>query len=216
MPRASQKMHNEKSRLGKKGRLSIISISVFIMIFSFISIIYIFSSIFLFATANDFLFFNMQNLTEELENQNIVKEGTAALTQTFGDDFTNFELHLDDLWLIAYILFIISSLVVCYKADRQNYYSFLGWLFYGIMFFLFVLTLFSTITDWFKDELLLTILPNVALVIPKFFFFLDNIGIFSGIHLIVCLLVNMVDFDFAKIFQKKKLEQKALEDNEVI
>jgi hypothetical protein len=60
-------------------------------------------------------------------------------------------------------------------------------------------------------------LPTVHVIVPKFYYYLDNIGVFSVIHLIACLVINMVDLDFAKIFQKKKIEQKALEeDNEVV
>jgi len=191
-------------------------ISVFSLLFSFISIIYIFISLFWYAAANDYLFYNLQNLTETLESDGIVKNGTSALTQTWGDDFTNFNLHLDDLWLIAYIVFIASSLIICYKADRSNYFSFLGMLFYGIMFFLFVLTLFGTLTNWFKDEILLSILPTASIVVPKFYYYLDHIGIFSALHLAVCMVANMLDFDFSKIVQKKKIEQQTLDDEEVV
>lgn len=207
-------MFNKKSRLGKRGGIT--KIAAFSLVFSLISIIYIFISVFLYATANDYLFYNLQNLTEELEQDGIVKEGTAALTQTFGEDFKDFELHLDDLWLIAYILFIASSFMISYKADRHNYFSFLGLLFYGFMFILFLLTIVSTITIWFKDNVLLAILPTVHIIVPKFYYYLDHLGVFSAIHLGICLLINMIDFDLAKIHQKKKIEEQAMEDNEVV
>lgn len=207
-------MHTKRNRLGKKG--GILEISALTLVFSFISIIYIFIAVFLFATSNDYIFVELQNISETLEQQGIIKNGTSARTQTYGETYQEFNYHLDDLWFIAYLVFIISSLIVSYKAERQNYFSFLGILFYGLMFVLFLLTLFSTITNWFKDEILLSIVPTAYIVVPKFYYYLDHIGIFSAIHLVVCLLVNMIDLDLAKIFQKKKEEEAVMNDEEVV
>ena len=210
----SQKMFNKKGSLGKKGSIyDVLSVS---LVFSLVSIIFIFISLFFWASSNDYLFYPLQNLTESLEADGIVINGTSALTQSWGDDYTNFNLNLDMLWFIAYLTFIISSFVVSYRAERQNYFSFLGFLFYGTMAFLFLLTIFSIITNWFKDEILLSIIPSANIIVPKFYFYLDNIGIFSAIHLAICLFINMVDFDFAKIFQKKKIEEQALMDDEEV
>lgn len=214
MRRIMEKMHYKKNRLGKKGGLT--EWTLFGLAFSFISIIYIFISVFGYVVANDYIFVNMQNLTETLEEQGIVKGGTAALTQTYGEDFANFNFHLDDLWFIAYIIFVVTSLMAAYKSKTKNYFGFLGWLFYLIMVLLFVLTLFTTLTNWFNDEILVPMFPTIHLLVPKFYFYLNNIGIFSGIHLAIALLINMVDFGFSRIFQKKKLEQKALMDDEVL
>lgn len=207
-------MRIKKNHLGKKAVLG--QVAAFALIFAFISIIYIFISVFMYAAANDYLFYNLQNFTEQMEADGIVKSGTAARTQSYGDDFTNFNLHLDDLWLIAYLVFLISSFVVSYKADRQSYFSFLGLLFYGIMFLLFILTIFSTLTTWFKTDILLKVIPTAYLIVPKFYYYLDNIGIFSVVHLVICAVLNMVDFDLPTIFQKKKREQQALEDEEIV
>lgn len=214
MPGAMQKMLNKKSRLGKKGNLA--NIMGFAMVFCFISIVYIFIALFLYVSANDYLFYNLQNLTEQLEADNIVKAGTAAQTQVYGDDFTSFNFHMDDLWLTAYIIFIATSLIVSYKSKQQSYFSFLAWLFYGLMIFLFLLTIFATLTNWFKDEVLLRVIPTAAIVVPKFYYYLSHIGIFSAFHLVACLVANMLDFDFSKIIGRKKQEEAAMEDNEVV
>lgn len=204
----------------KKGSLDIqdglFKISVFTLVFSFLSILFIFISLFTWATANDYLFYELQNLTEDLEQDNILKGGTAARTQGYGEDFSNFNLHLDELWLVAYLSFLINSFILAYRVERQNYYSFLGILFYGLMAFLFLLTIFSTITNWFNNQILTTIIPTAHILVPKFYFYLDNIGIFSALQLVICLIINMVDFDFAKINQKKRIEAAALKDEEVI
>jgi len=207
-------MFNKKSSIGKKGGL--LQISAFSLVFSFISIIYIFISVFGWAASNDYLFYNLQNVTETLEEGGIIKNGTSTMTQEWGDDFRTFNFHLDDLWFISYLVFVISSFIVAYKTDRQNYFSFLGLLFYGLMAMLFMLTIFSTLTEWFKDQILVNIVPSASILVPKFYYYLDNIGVFSALHLALCLLINMLDFDFAKIYQKKKQEELTIGDDEVI
>ena len=109
MPRVIQKMLNKKN-MNKKS--NVLNISMYALVFSIASIIYVFISVFTYAAANDYLFYNMQNITEELENQGIVTNGTAALTQTFGDDYTTFNFHLDDLWLTSYIVFIPLAFIL--------------------------------------------------------------------------------------------------------
>lgn len=207
-------MFDKKSNIGKKG--NILNISGYVLVFSFVSIIYLFIAIFMFASANDYLFYNLQNITEEMENIGAVQSGTAALTQNWGNDYTNYNLHLDDFWLFAYVVFLISSFIVAYRTRRQNYFSFLGYLFYGIMFILYILTFFSIITNWFNENILMNVIPSAIILLPKFYYYLNHIGIFSAIQLGICLLLNQVDLNFAKIIQSKKKEEAALKEDEEI
>lgn len=187
-----------------------------IMLFSFISIIFIFIAVLNIGITSDYLLYTLQETVEDLNNQSILSNYTTAQLQIVGDDYTNFNFQLDNLWFFVYVMFWISSLVVAYRADRQNYFGFLGMLFYGTMFMLFILTIFSTLTDWFKDSILIPILPATYLVIPKFYYYLDHIGIFSAAQIVICMIINMVDFDFAKISTKKKQEEAALEGEEIV
>ena len=187
-----------------------------VMVFSFISIIYMFIAVMQIGITNDYILYNVQAVVDNLGNQSILGNNTVAYLQTVGDTYTSFNFHLDDVWFLVYVMFIITSFITAYQARGNNYFTFLGMLFYGTMFLMFILTIFTTLTEWFRDEVLLALLPTVSLVIPKFYFYLDNIGIISLIHIVACLIINMVDFDFAKIFAKKKQEQNALEDEEVV
>lgn len=192
------------------------SISAFAIVFSFLSIVFIFLSLFNYAAANDYLFFNLQNLTETMEEEGLVQAGTSTLTQGFADDFRTFNLNTDNLWLIAYIIFISSSLMMAYKTKVEGYFTALGYLFYVMMFVLFLLTIFATLTNWFNEEILEAVFPAAVIMVPKFYFYLNHIGIFTAVHLTVCLLISLVDFDFTKFYGRRKQEKKALEDNEVI
>lgn len=198
----------------KKAQIS--NILGYIMIFSFASIVVIFISVLSYGITNDYILYNVQEVVDTLGNQSLLENNTVSFLQDIGDEFREFNFHWDDLWFLSYILFWISSLVVAYRVKKQNYFSFLGMLFYGVMAILFVLTIFSTLTNWFKDNILINILPSISILLPKFYYYLDNIGIFSALQIGFCLLINMVDFDFAKIFQRKQKENEAIKSEEVL
>lgn len=207
-------MHNKKSHLGKKG--GIMKISAIAVAFSFLSIVFIFIALFNYAVANDFLFYELQNITETLQEDGIVSVGTAELTQTFADDFRTFNFNTDNLWLVSYIIFVSSSLVMAYRTKVEGYFTSFGYLFYIMMFVLFVLTLFSTLTNWFNDQILEAVFPAAVIMVPMFYFYLNHLGTFTAVHLVVCVLVSLVDFDFTKFHGRKKQEKQALEDNEAL
>ena len=79
-----------------------------------------------------------------------------------------------------------------------------------------MLTLVSTLTTWFRDSILLAMIPSATLIVPKFTYYLNHIGIFTAVHLALCLLVNMLDFDFSKIITRKKQETQIMKDDEVV
>lgn len=203
--------------MNKRGQTFLWQLNVWILIFSFVSIIYITYAILNFAIINDYLLYNLQDISESLEVQGVVGTGFSNITQSFGNSYTSFNFHWDDLWFIAYWIFLISTLIAAYQSRQMNYFGFLPFLFYGIMFVLFLLTLFTTLTDWWKTEIMLALFPDIIIYLPKFYFYLDNIGIFSAVHIVLCLLVNLIDFDFGKIINRRKQEQQALqEDDEVV
>lgn len=200
----------------RKKKAVIYEISGLILFFSFISIFYITLAILQFAIWNDYVIWNMQNITETLESQGVLNNGTSLKTQVYADSYRNFNMHYDDIWFLVYALFIASSFVIAYRAKPQNYFGFLSVLFYGIMFLLFLLTIFVTLTNWWKDNILTRLLPEAIIHLPKFYYYLDHVGIFTAVQLVICLVINLVDFDFTKINQRKEQEKQSAEGEEVL
>lgn len=184
-----------------------------ILLFSLVSIVYISFALINFAAVNDYVFYEMQNITETLERDAIIRAGTANFTLSAADSYRTTNLHIDDFWLFLYMVFFISTLITAYKTRQKNYYSFLSIMFYGIMFILFLLSIFASLTDWFNEQVLLRALPNAIILLPKFYFFLEHIGIFTSIQVVACLVVNQLNFDFATIRERRKKE---ITDSEVL
>ncbi len=131
-------MFGKKSNIGKKGNIT--GYLIFGLFFSFISLMYIFISVFSYIAFNDYVFVPMQDLSEELQQEGILTQTMGDRTQQIGQAYQDFNFHFDDLWMIAYIIFIATSLTAAYKAKQQNYFSFLTTIIYGVMIFLFLLT----------------------------------------------------------------------------
>lgn len=181
-----------------------------VLIFSFLSIFFLSVAILHYATVNDYVLYNMQNATEEMYNQGIVSADLKNWTEQQGEYYRTTNLHLDDLWFLIYVGFVLLSIGAAYLVKPINNFGFLTMLFYGIMFLLFILTIMDTLTDWFNQNILLNLLPNVVFEFPKFYYYLDHIGLFSAIHLVVIMVVNVLDFDISKIKGRRKQEEAAL------
>lgn len=188
----------------------------FIMVFSFVSTVFVFIAFLNIGITNDYILFNVQEVVDDLENTSIISNNTRTELQSIGDTYTSFNFHLDDLWFFSYVAFFVSSVAVAYHAKKQNNFQFLGMMFYGVMVILFGVTIFSTLALWFRDNILLAIMPSVTLVMPKYYFYLENVGIFSAIHIVICMVINMMDLDFSKIISREKQEKAALKDDEIV
>jgi len=169
-----------------------------------------------FAVMNDYVIVPIQNLSEELEADDIIIDGQSDLTQEMGEFFQTIPFYLDPLWFGIYLLFIINTFIFAYRARPQNYFGFFSILFYGLMFLLFMLSLFVIFAEWWRDSILLPMLPTVLSYVPLFSFYLNNVGILTAIQIVICLFINLTDFDFSAIYTRKKKEQLSLEDNEVL
>lgn len=197
--------------------MAIKEVTTGVMIFGFISIIFIFLATLQIGIYNDYILFGVQDAADLMHNNHsILKNNTMEFLDQSGTRFSSFNYYLDDIWLFIYIAFWVSSLVTAYLSEKENYFTFLGMLFYGTMAILFVLWIFTTITDWFRVEILLKIMPYTVITMPKFYFYLDNIGLFSLGQVVICMVVNMFDFDFVKIKFRRKQEEKAFEDSEIV
>jgi len=200
----------------KNKRAGITNITGYIVVFSFLSIVALTFAFLNVAIMNDYVFYEIQELIEDLRDVGMLNNNTVDLGQHIGDTFYNFNFHFDDLWFLVYIIFIISTLMLAYQTKRPNNFSFLTYLFYGVLALLFLVSIFERLTDWFNIEILIKLFPNVTILLPKFYYYIDHLGVINAIHIVVCIIINRLDFDFSKIINRKRMEDKTLDDSEVI
>jgi len=194
----------------------IMKILPYIILFSFFSIFFITLALVQFGITNDFLFFELQGVADNLSASGVIGSEQANITQSMFENYQDIPSHLDYLWFGIYLVFFISTIMYSYLARRQNYLGVFSMFFYGFLFLLFVLSLVVIITDWWQTNILLAMIPNALYSVPIFSFYLSNIGVITLLHLVLCYVVNIMDIDISKMDLRKKKEQKAFEDNEVL
>lgn len=194
---------------------NVLKIMPLIAFFSLIAIIYFTFALIQFGVTNDYMFYNMQEISEDLTDNGVVLNTTADLTLSMFENYREIPKHLDSLFLGIYILFVFSTLIYSYYTQELNHVGMFGYLFFGIMVFLFIVGVVDTLTTWWQTEILDTILPFTLYSTPIFNYYISHIGMFSLIHCLLCLFANKIDLDFSKGILRKEKEREAI-DNEVL
>jgi len=163
-------------------------------------------------TAYDYLFYELDTLIDTQDAEGNLVNGSRAIADQAIAGFEDWIYIADDIWLLLYVVFSIQLFVLAYFAPRINYFSFFNIIYIGIMFLMIVLDIYVQVSNWVIQNILINILPTAAGIIPKFMFFLDNIGIIITIQIVICLLLNAFDFDISKIMNRKAKEQVAAEE----
>ena len=194
----------------KKGDL--MQIFFYILIFGFIVSIGLLGSYVYIASLNDYALVPIQDAgintfdNAEIDNA-FINAGNSYEAIGWG--------YIDWLLGLVILIFIFVSLAISYKSKEVNYFSWLSILFYGLMFMLFLLSLIGLWTDYFI-RLTNNLLPNFNINLPIFGFYMSKIGVISLLQMAGCLLVNLIDFDFSSIWNRKKKESKVFEDGEIV
>ena len=191
--------------------LNLKSILGTITLFGLIGSISIFAIILFWASFNDYVLFEMNEVTENFADRGLISQDIKNTAIESLEQFIEMANYFDWFWLLFLVLFIGGSLGLSYIVRREDYYSFAGFLFFGIMISLFVVWIISTLTDWFISNIMFELIPNLDEAMPKFDWWRNHIGIISLIHLLACLFINQLDL---KIFKNRK--EDVLIDDEVL
>lgn len=111
--------------------------------------------------------------------------------------------YIDLLWFGSFMSMVISSVIFSYYVDRKNYFSTFSFAVFGVIIFTYIGSYFVTLTEWFRDEILEKVFPNVLGSAPYFNWYLDNLGVINLILIIICIIANFVEIDFSR-FNKPK------------
>ena len=189
-------------------RAHVLDIMVSAFMFIIISLIGCTIMIVQYGVANDYLFYNLQELADDLVDGGVVKQNVSDLTYAGFLDFQGLINFLDELWFGIYLLFFIGSIVLSYAASKLSDVTFMVTLFYGVMIAMFILSFYQTFTQWYTTNVLYPLLPNAVGFLPFFDFYLNNIGVITFVHVLLVLFANKINLNFAS---KKAKEQRELQ-----
>ena len=178
----------------------------YVAVFSLISIIGLIASVLLWGVNNDYMIYELNNFTQSMGELGLVSDEIVASADVSAEQYAKLIDYFDWYWLLFYITFIGSTVFVSYYAKDEDEFSFLGMLFYGTMVLLFLFSIMTVMTDWFSAEVLYKLLPNLAGALPKFDSWLSNAGVFTLIHLLVCIIANKINLNIESGIKKKGVE----------
>lgn len=175
----------------------------YIAMFGLLMMVSVIGVIMLWGVNHDYIFYNVNNVSRTLEGSGTISSDIANSIEDVANSHADFINYMDWFWLLAYLMFLGSSVSISYLEKDEDEFSFLGLLFYGIMALLFVFFVLSTLTEWFQTDVLYQLIPNIEGNMPKFEYWTANAGMFTFIHLLVCIFANKISLNIVEKFKKK-------------
>lgn len=182
----------------------------YVIIFSFLSVIISFFAILLFATINNYGVGELYSLLSSSVLNGLIPSDFQNIADSFVSSTPEILSVVDYFWFISFVTMIFSSLISSYNAERGNYFNLFSMLVLGVIFFVYIGSYFTQVTNWFINELFFKVLPNISTYIPLLNWYLNNVYTINIILFCLNVVANYVDLDFSKYNRRKegdKIEQ---------
>lgn len=186
----------------------------YVALFGLVSMISLIFVVSIWGVNNDYVLWELNEFAKTAESDGLIKTNIMNAVDSTAESHMQLSAYFDWYWLLSYILFVGSSIGIAYYSKDEDEFSFLGMLFYGTMIMLFIFSVGSVLTSWLGLHVLYSILPNLEAVMPKFNYWVSNAGLFTFIHLLVCIVANKVDLRISQNIRKRGEE--FTDENEVL
>jgi len=175
---------------------------------SFVSSLFIGMTLLFFAVFNDYIYVETYNAVMVIEEKGVIGGWVSQLMLNLQETIIfGIPGLIDILWGIIFLFFVITYLSGAYFTKREGYFSSIALMVYGIMIILFIMTIFTTLSTWFKEEFINVLLPNLAYATPFFNLYLQHIGVVNITLIVIGIILNFVDFDIAGFNIRKQKEE---------
>lgn len=186
-----------------KGRLNLLSN---LLMFSLVSTLVLGMSLFIYVVYHDYIMYNLLNVVTSLFDDGLINIAWYNSAENVVGLINLIPQMLDFLWLAVFIGLVWQLIYIAYRTSRQGYFDILSYMGYGVMVFLFALSIIKQISDWLYDFFFNQLLQNIMVELNFFTFYMDNIFIIKTVLLMLMILINYVDFNNFKFNQRKQQE----------
>jgi len=184
--------------------------------FPLLSIIIITTAVMIGGTVNDHLLYDLNGITPDLVSNNVISNTSANNIDNIVSGYASTLSVIDYAWFLAFILMFLGTCYTAYFSEKINILSMLSILFFVSIILFYILGVYLDFTLWFKEEVLLNLLPTANSLLSLFNYYIEYLGIITMIQLGLVLLLNQIDFNLVKFSQRKDKELATIEDNEVL
>jgi len=181
--------------------------------YNIVSLMFIFSVLFVYGVGKDYVLFRIYEMAVTLQTQGLFGTWVADLISSTANILDIFPQYLDLLWLLLTVTLFIELIVASYYAEREGWFSSLGFMTFGILFFLFMMGIFSEIGTWFQTNFITNLFSGVSYATPFLNFYLNNLLIVNLVVVIMCIIANFIDLDMSGFDNRKRNE---INNDEVI
>lgn len=172
-----------------------------LLIFGLMSTITIGSSLLLYVIGHDEIMYNIYDVGIELD---IDSEYINAI-ESMVTEYKQLPQYIDNFFLISLVAFVVGFLYMCYFTNPLSYFSLYSYATYGLMLFIFILSVYVQITDWI-NTIFVNIMPTVFPNMTVFNWYLNNIIIFNTTLMIFGLLLNNINLNLFNFLNNKQKE----------
>jgi len=141
-----------------------------------------------------------EGILEPVYNSSVIvgnQEGISAqMLASIDADKTSYEnLEIPyDLYFIWLLLgALITTFTTAYLSSKESTISFYGYLTFGMMIFLGLVSIIDFLLGWLVDNLIYGLFSDAIFSAPLMFSFINNLGMWCFIWALGLLLVNQLD-----------------------
>jgi hypothetical protein len=175
--------------------------------FSIISTLVLGITLFMYVIVHDYIMYNLYVVIESLYDGGLLSGLWFATAEATVPTLQAIPRMVDILWFASFLMLVWDLVYVSYRTSRRGYFDVLSFASYGIMVFLFILSIFKTVNDWIYDFFFNNLLQNLTVELTFFSFYLEHMFIITTILLLLMLLINFIDFNELKFNQRKQEEK---------
>lgn len=182
-----------------------------VLTFGLVSTIVISLAMILFIVFHDYIWITAYNIMSNLQGSGLLSGNFVSVFNKFIEGASSFLTAIDTIWFIAFLGMVFTLVRSSYVASRDGYFKLYGFLAFGVMFFLFISSIFEIINNYFYTIFFKHILVNVVGYMRFFPFYIEHFSIINLAIVIICLIANFVDFDISNVMNRKQTEVQQFE-----
>lgn len=170
-----------------------------------------------YGVTNDYVFSNLQNISEQLQKDAMYgSDNVSNLTLFIGQTYQQSINWFDNLWFLVYVIFIIITFAIAYRIKRPTEINFFLILLYGIFIFLFVVYLTDIFVNWFLNNITFKLLHNAFEYFPKFEWYINHAVLINLFHSLLLLIISRVNFQFSQRQEINDQELESFDGEEIV
>jgi len=174
--------------------------------YNLISIFFLFLMLFIYGIGKDYLLYSIYEIGLSLESLGTIGSWVTSFIATASNTADIIPQFIDILWVLLTLTLFFELVISSYKASREGWFSILGFMTAGILFFLFLTSILVNIVDWIQINLINNMFSNISYSIPFLTFYFNNIFIVNTTVIVICIIANFIDLDFSGYNNRKNRE----------